>query len=178
MFKAWKMVLLLFTFLLIRTSQAEKVQEGKLTLSGSIYSAACGISSESKDQTINFGRVSARREFNTRSSRIMDSNKNFTLKLENCDAELLKSRSVVAQLSGTPSQYDSRMLAVSGDAKGVAIEISDKDNRTISPGSSVNIDSLISSENKITLNTSLHIYSKWVGAGEFSSTAQLTLRYI
>ncbi|HEY3982421.1 fimbrial protein [Cedecea sp.] len=175
MLKAWKVGIALLTFLLTGASRADDILQGKLALSGSIFSPTCNIDSESRDQTVDFGQLAARPEDST--SRVASSQTAFTLRLVNCDLQLLKNQSVDVLLTGIPSQYDPRMLAVDGDAKGIAIEIADSRHRIIPPGIAVNVATLIAGDNELTFNTSLHIFGKRVGAGEFNSTAQILLRY-
>lgn len=97
---------------------------GKVTFSGSIIDAPCSIAPESLDQTVELGAISNVALKNGGKS----TPRNFQIKLENCELTAKdpgKNNTVALTFSGSASEADSKLLGITGTAKGAGIAITD-----------------------------------------------------
>lgn len=120
-------------------SAATTVQGGTVHFTGQIVNAACAVSADSMNQTVNMGqyRTALFTAVGTYSNEIP-----FTIKLEDCDTSV--STTAAVAFSGNSDSQDNTVLTVSnigggasGAASGVGIEIKDHAGQVIKPDGSV-----------------------------------------
>lgn len=152
---------------------------GTVTFKGAIVDAPCSITPEAADQTVNLGQVS--------NVALKDGGqstpKNFQIKLENCEYNTEtpgKNNSVAITFSGAASVDDSKLLGITGTAKGAGIAITDGSGRLIELGKAATAQNIDQGNNTLSFAAYLQ-GSKTAGAvvtpGEFQSVADFTLAY-
>ncbi|MEW5561994.1 fimbrial protein [Enterobacter asburiae] len=156
---------------------ANDQHQGKLSMSGAIVTAACGIASDSVAQTVDFGQLPVRRLVAESNSRIADSGQQFVLRTTSCNGFSDGERLFSIQFSGTPSEYDPRLLQPGGEVNGVAIEFTSSKGEVISLDRSFNIKELMSEQGQLVFHASLRGFGQQVGAGEINAMAQISLSY-
>ena len=147
---------------------------GTVTFIGSIIDAPCSITPGSIDQTVNLGEISNKALENGGKS----SPSPFDIKLENCDISALQDKTVTVTFSGTESTALPGHLAISGNASGASIAITNNDGTNIplgTPGS----PSVIQQDNTLSFSAYLegNGASSAVVPGTFVSVANFTLAY-
>lgn len=154
---------------------ATTVTGGTVNFEGTVVDAACAVSADSVDQTVQMGQV--------RTAALADagataSSVPFNITLEDCDTTVSSSAAVT--FSGVASADDTTVLAAgqgSGAAQNVAIKIYDNS------GSAVNLGELSSATTLIDGTNSLPFVAKYftpVGnatAGDASAQATFTMTY-
>ncbi|MGP3120458.1 fimbrial protein [Serratia nevei] len=147
---------------------------GKVTFSGSIIDAPCSIAPESEDQTVKLGAISnvALKGGGKSPAR------SFDIQLENC--QLSTKKTVSLTFTGSTSAVDSKLLAISGTAKGAGIAITDENGTQIELGKASTPRTLLDGNNTLSFSAYLQ-GDKASGAtivpGEFQSVADFTLAY-
>ncbi|KLN97489.1 type 1 fimbrial major subunit FimA [Moellerella wisconsensis] len=120
-------------------SQTAIVPGGTVHFTGQIVNAACAVSADSTNQTVNMGqyRTAFFTAVGVRSNAVP-----FTIKLEDCDTKV--SETAKTSFRGNSNQVDNTLLTVSnvgggaaGAASGVGIEISDSSGTVLKPDGSV-----------------------------------------
>ncbi|CDG14995.1 fimbrial protein [Serratia marcescens subsp. marcescens Db11] len=151
---------------------------GKVTFSGSIIDAPCSISPESLDQTVELGAISNVALKNGGKS----TPRNFDIKLENCELTTVapgKNNTVSLTFTGAASAVDSKLLGITGTAKGAGIAITDGSGNDIVLGQKTNAQTLQNGANTLSFAAYLQggNASTAVVPGEFQSVADFTLAY-
>lgn len=152
---------------------------GTVTFKGAIIDAPCSITPETVDQTVNLGQVS--------NVALKDGGqstpKNFQIKLENCELvskDPGKNNTVAITFTGASSVDDSKLLGITGTAKGAGIAITDGSGKLIELGKASSAQTLGNGNNTLSFAAYLQ-GSKASGAvvtpGEFQSVADFTLAY-
>ncbi|CAI1820406.1 fimbrial protein [Serratia plymuthica] len=152
---------------------------GTVTFKGAIIDAPCSITPETVDQTVNLGQVSNV----ALKAGGQSTPKNFQIKLENCElttAETGKNNAVAITFTGASSVGDSKLLGITGTAKGAGIAITDGSGQLIELGKASSAQALGNGNNTLSFSAYLQ-GSKASGAvvtpGEFQSVADFTLAY-
>ena len=148
---------------------------GFINFKGSVINAPCGITSESAEQSVDFGQIS---KAHLDASGI-SVKKNLDIKLVNCDAtELGKTGSVKVSFTGPVVKGQNQELSTAGNT-GVAVVISGPN------GGLVSFDGAADSAIKLQSGDNTLRYSTWVkkatsGAlleGDFTAVASFNLNY-
>lgn len=151
---------------------------GKVTFSGSIIDAPCSIAPESMDQTVELGAISNVALKNGGKS----TPRNFDIKLENCELTTAapgKNNTVSLTFTGAASAIDTKLLGITGTAKGAGIAITDGSGNDIVLGQKTNAQTLQNGANTLSFAAYLQggNASTTVVPGEFQSVADFTLAY-
>ncbi len=152
---------------------------GKVTFSGSIIDAPCSIAPESLVQTVELGAISNVALKNGGKS----TPRNFQIKLENCELTTKnpgKNNTVALTFSGSASEADSKLLGITGTAKGAGIAITDGAGTNIELGKPSKARELQSGANTLSFAAYLQGSSASTAVivpGEFQSVADFTLAY-
>lgn len=152
---------------------------GKVTFSGSIIDAPCSIAPESLDQTVELGAISnvALKGGGQSTPR------NFQIKLENCELTSKdpgKNNAVSLTFSGSASEVDSKLLGITGTAKGAGIAITDGSGTNIDLGKASKARELQNGANTLSFAAYLQgakASDATITPGEFQSVADFTLAY-
>ncbi|MBN5407879.1 type 1 fimbrial protein [Serratia marcescens] len=152
---------------------------GKVTFSGSIIDAPCSIAPESIDQTVELGAISnvALKGGGKSTPR------NFQIKLENCELTTEapgKNNTVSLTFSGSASEADSKLLGITGTAKGAGIAITDGAGSNIELGKPSKARELQNGANTLSFAAYLQgaaASTAVIVPGEFQSVADFTLAY-
>ncbi|AXK22111.1 Fimbria A protein precursor [Serratia marcescens] len=152
---------------------------GTVTFKGSIIDAPCSITPETVDQTVNLGQVS--------NVALKDGGqstpKNFQVKLENCeltDKAPGKNNAVTITFTGASSVDDTKLLGITGTAKGAGIAITDGAGKLIELGKASSAQSLGNGSNTLSFAAYLQgskASNAVVTPGDFQSVADFTLAY-
>ncbi len=155
---------------------------GTVTFKGAIIDAPCSITPETVDQTVNLGQVS--------NVALKDGGKstpkNFQIKLENSELNpgdkdgKGKNNAVSITFSGAASASDSKLLGITGVAKGASIAISDGSGEVIELGKATKAQTLQDGNNTLSFAAYLQgstASGAVVTPGEFQSVADFTLAY-
>jgi type 1 fimbria pilin len=139
---------------------------------GTLISDPCLVETDPDGQTVDMGTIGAK----TFMTHPRSAPKNFSIHLTECDLSLGNTVSVM--FNGTEDGEQSGTFAVTGDAKGVAIALEDKEGTAIKPGSAMKAVPL--TEGDTWLNYVAYVqgtdYSK-VKEGAFESKAIFFLEY-
>lgn len=151
---------------------------GKVTFSGSIIDAPCSIAPESIDQTVELGAISNVALKNGGKS----TPRNFQIKLENCELTTVapENNTVSLTFSGSASEADSKLLGITGTAKGAGIAITDGAGTNIELGKASKARELQNGANTLSFAAYLQGSSAsnaTIVPGEFQSVADFTLAY-
>jgi type 1 fimbria pilin len=106
-------------------SSMSMANDGTVNFSGDIVESPCVVSSDSQDQHVNLGQV---KSSTFKVAKDTSSYKDFNITLEECSTATLKKATVTFR--GISDAIDKDLVSVGGEsgaAKGVGIEISDKD---------------------------------------------------
>jgi type 1 fimbria pilin len=147
---------------------------GTVTFTGSIIDAPCSITPESSKQTVPLGQVSAALLADEGTS----TPQNFTIDLEKCDITTLKN--VAITFNGSKDAVNSKLLGITGDAKGAGIVITDGSGTAITLGEASTPRLLGTGNNTLLFSAYLQGNSATAGSvvpGEFTSVANFTLAY-
>ena len=174
MLNRWLPLILLFTF--STYAAQENMGKGKVTVSGEIVESACTISTDDIWQEIDFGNLSLGEfaEGNTPASMPL------SIQLINCaldkrDGAAWSSASIT--FDGERDKYFSDMFAMTGDGKGIGINLTDiKGNKAI-PGQSLP-DVLIQEETTyLNFNLTLERNGDVLTPGKLSSFLRFMVSY-
>lgn len=151
-------------------AQAADMGAGTVAFTGAVVDAPCNIAQDSVDQTVPFGLIS--KSFLNDNQEIA---KNFSIKLEQCDTATLKNASITffGPNNGTGAE-----LAMTGQAKNVAVRLGTAGGDEVTLGTEVN------SPIQDNVNTLRFVaYAKMaagqaaVTEGEFSGIADFRMAY-
>lgn len=147
---------------------------GTVTFQGEIVESACSVTDDTKDQTVLLGKWPT-----TTFAAVGDTSgaKAFQIKLEKCDAGNYTLRFDGNYPSGHPE-----LLAVTGGATGVGIEILDNNGNTFPLAQDVDSNEAIivvddSGSATADLKARYKSYEETVTAGEADSTANFSIEY-
>jgi len=154
---------------------------GTVHFKGEIVNAACAVSADSTNQTVDLGqyRTALFTKVGDRSGPV-----SFVIKLQDCDTTV--STTAAVAFSGVSDATDSTVLTTSnigggtsGAASGVGIEISDNKGKVLSPdGSSFSTaQKLNDGRNELTFNAKYKSTSATVTAGRADADAMFTMQY-
>ncbi|MEC5317766.1 type 1 fimbrial major subunit FimA [Brenneria populi subsp. brevivirga] len=158
------------------------VSGGTVHFKGEIVNAACAVSTNSADQTVNLGQY---RTANFTAAGSYSSKVPFTIKLEDCDTTV--STTAAVAFNGSADATDSTVLTTSnntsggaGAASGVGIEISDSKGTVLTPnGSTFSAAQTLVNGNGNTLNFTARYKSTQatVTPGQADADATFTMQY-
>ncbi len=154
---------------------ASQQGRGQVDFNGEIVEVPCNIDTSSRDQTIDYGVVSARETQNLR--------KSFDIKLVDCQlASQVKPGYIYRKANitfyGQADVDDSTLLGVTGSAEGVAIKLIDQSQRHIILGEDHYDYELVNGDNRIRFFTELKINNQHSKAGEFQALLQFIVSYL
>ncbi|AVE51385.1 type 1 fimbrial protein [Serratia marcescens] len=153
---------------------------GTVTFSGSIIDAPCSIAPESIDQTVELGAIS---NVALKNGSKASTPRDFHIQLEGCDLKTEapgKNNTVTLTFNGTASETDKKLLAITGEAKGAGIAITDANKNLIELGKASNAIELQNGRNKLSFAAYLQGSSasdSVIVPGEFQAVADFTLAY-
>ncbi|CAI1508423.1 fimbrial protein [Serratia ficaria] len=150
---------------------------GKVTFTGSVVDAPCSIHPDSLDQTIPLGQISnaSLKKGGTSTTRP------FYIKLENCTFGTPATKNkVTVTFTGSESDAVAGLLATTGQAKGVAVAITDNSGGVVKLGKPTKARELQNGNN--TLNFGAYVQGTAnetvaITEGDFQSVADFTLAY-
>ncbi|ATA24616.1 type-1 fimbrial protein subunit A [Brenneria goodwinii] len=161
---------------------ATTVSGGTVHFKGEIVNAACAVSTNSADQTVNLGQY---RTANFTAVGAYTSKVPFTIKLEDCDTTV--STTAAVAFNGSADSTDNTVLSTSnitnggaGAASGVGIEISDSKGTVLPPnGSTFSAAQTLVNGNGNTLNFTARYKStlEAVTPGQADADATFTMQY-
>lgn len=161
-------------------AQAADQGHGKVTFTGSIIASPCSIAPESIDQTVPLGAISNVALKNGGKS----TPRNFQIKLENCDLNSAegagKNNTVSLTFTGSSSEADSKLLGITGTAKGAGIALTDGSGTNIELGKATKAITLQNGPNTLSFSAYLQGSADEdavIVPGEFQSVADFTLAY-
>lgn len=154
---------------------------GTVHFKGQIVNAACAVSANSTNQTVDLGqyRTANFKAVGDRSGMVP-----FTIKLQDCDTTVSKTAAVA--FNGTSDLTDVTVLATSnigggasGAASGVGIEISDREGKVLSPDGATYsaVQTLADGDNVLNFNARYKSTSATVTAGQADADATFTMQY-
>ncbi|OAT37981.1 type 1 fimbrial major subunit FimA [Proteus myxofaciens] len=162
-------------------SAATTVNGGKVHFTGQIVNAACAVSADSTNQTINMGqyRTALFDAVGKTSGKI-----NFSINLEDCDTTVSENAS--ASFSGVSDSNDKTVLAISnisggasGAASGVGIELLDHTGKVLVPDGSVysTAKKLIDGSNTLDFSARYKSTLAQVNPGQADSDVTFRIQY-
>lgn len=108
------------------TAQAADQGHGKVTFKGSIIDAPCSVATDSIEQEVDFGQLSAASLSTLNGNSGQSQPKNFQINLENCGfGNPAKNNNVTVTYSGMADAKNAKLLGVTGTAKGIGIALTD-----------------------------------------------------
>ncbi|WP_345827709.1 fimbrial protein [Pantoea sp. BRR-3P] len=168
-------------FGLVMAAGAANAADGKVTIKGTVTTAPCSIDSGSLDQAVEMGSISEKALLDGKQS----GNKNFTIKLENC--QLDGKKSVKVTFKGVAAGADDKNFGVTGTAAGISLGLITSDNTVVSPNAPVTLP-VSDNANELTFttfvqgdktdNTDPENPVIPITAGSFSATLDFTMDYI
>ncbi|KAA8995379.1 type 1 fimbrial protein subunit FimA [Affinibrenneria salicis] len=165
----------------VMAEAATTVAGGTVHFKGQIVNAACAVSTNSSDQTVNLGQY---RTANFTAVGTYSGKVPFTIKLEDCDPTVSSTAAVA--FSGAADGTDNSVLSTSnisggsaGAAAGVGIEISDSKGAVLAPTGAVfsTPQTLITGSNTLNFNARYKSTLAAVTAGEADADATFTMQY-
>ena len=150
-------------------------QAGEVTLSGSIIDVPCSIDTGSFDQTLDMGVLSTKRILREGQGFSQE----FTIKLMNCllfqiNNQLPEWRFFRITFDG---RNDNGKFGIEGNAKGVAVQISDRQGNIAAPGIPLPIGQLSSEDMALKYNVQLVSNSQQLQVGGYSSVIRFKIDY-
>ncbi|WP_163333715.1 fimbrial protein [Enterobacter bugandensis] len=118
---------------------------GKVTFTGSIIDAACSISPEHSDQTVELGQISkvALKDSGTSQPR------HFEIKLENCEFGEKEPNKLQITFTGKEANGSNDLLGITGTAKGAGVAILDAAGNKIKLGEPTSPQELQNGDNTL-----------------------------
>ncbi|MEX9786720.1 fimbrial protein [Providencia manganoxydans] len=154
---------------------AANAGQGTVTFEGSIIEAACGISPESTDQTVNLGQVASAQLTKNGTSRPVP----FTIKLVDCDTS--EKKTVNVQFTGAINSELDDALAIQGSASGAGVVITGLDGAPVkldgSKPAEADYVTLQNSDNSLLFSAYLKADGTEVIPGSFTALANFTMSY-
>lgn len=163
-------------------AHAASAPGGTVHFKGQIVNAACAVSADSADQTVNLGQY---RTANFKAPGDRSGAVPFSIKLEDCDTKVAKTAAVA--FSGVADKTDNTLLATSnlgagasGAAAGVGIEIGDTKGKVLPPdGGSTFSNAQTLNDGRNVLNFTARYKSTLaaVTPGQADADATFTMKY-
>lgn len=147
--------------------------QGTVTFYGSIIEAACGISPESTDQTVNLGQVASAQLAAGGASRPVP----FTIELVDCDTSIKAIADVTFTGGVNPNLANS--LAIQGTASGAGVIITGLDGKPVTLDGSAGAGkiALQDGDNSLMFSAYLQGDKRTIVPGEFTALANFTMQY-
>lgn len=166
----------LSAFILMSASALAANQgRGEVTVNGRIIASACAIETASRDQTINMGASPIGQIIRDGQGEKRD----FSIQLVNCalekfNPELADWRYFQVTFDG---REDGGLFAIDGDAKGIALKITDDFGNVAAPG--VPVEQYAIQPGAMTMNYGLRVVgnNQLMKAGDYSSTVRFKMDY-
>jgi type 1 fimbria pilin len=171
----------LFSFLLIisfgySTSVISALPKGYVNMKGSIVETACSIATGSVDQTVIIATLPVSYIINNGQS----SEYGFSINLVNCVLEHLSHQRTDEQYFSITFEgdNDSGLFGVKGEAKGIALKISDARGNVVIPGEALPAEPL--SPGTMVLNYILRLVSdgKILRSGNYNAAIRFRIDYL
>jgi len=166
--------LLVFLFS-IENVLATDAGSGRVKMQGSVTEAACAISTSSRDQTVEMSVMPISELLQNKQG----SHRSFSIHLVNCvlgriDSNLPDWQRFQVTFDGID---DRGLFGINGQARGVALQISDAEGNIAMPG--VPLPSIAIIEGERQLNYSLRLIGnkKEIRPGDYSSTIRFKMNY-
>ncbi|HHQ2586742.1 MULTISPECIES: fimbrial protein [unclassified Providencia] len=147
--------------------------QGIVKFEGSIIEAACGISPESTDQTVNLGQVASAQLAGGGTSRPVP----FTIELVDCDSSVSNTAEVTFTGGVNPNLANS--LAIQGKASGAGVVITGVDAIPVKLDGSASAGAIAlqDGDNSLLFSAYLKGDSTQVVPGPFTALANFTMQY-
>lgn len=151
------------------------VSGGSVNFIGQVVDAACSVSADSINQTVQLSQVRAAKL--TTAGMVANQKENFTIKLEDCDTSVKQNAAVIfngqqdANLAGTLAN-----TAGAGSATNVALQLYGPDGQVLNVGDTSSSVALNNGENVIPLSVD-YIATGEATAGNVSATATFSMVY-
>lgn len=157
---------------------AEAVQSqgwGRVNMIGSIIEAACAIDVFSQDQTINIGIL----PINQIAQDGLSTKRSFSIQLISCilakdNQPLPDLRHVQITFDG---QADAGAFGVEGEAKGIALQITDSRGNIVMPGVPLPVGNITAKDMLLNYSIRLVKNHQLLHSGEYSSTVKFKMDY-
>ncbi|CQJ04955.1 fimbrial protein [Yersinia frederiksenii] len=146
---------------------------GTIRFEGEIVTGACGIDSDSLDQTVSLGQVPTHmfKAIGDRSTAVP-----FEIVLTDCDTTTSKNATVT--FTGTGHEEKSTILGVTGAAQHVGIRLQGGSNEYLDLGTVSQPTLLSNGDNHLKFSAMYESTAANVTAGDADSTAQFTVNYL
>lgn len=174
---------LLVTLSVCSAAAAKNQGSGTVHMGGDIVETPCGIASNSLDQTIDFGLMSMADAAPGSEPLLISSRQYFQIELVNCTpASQVKPgfayRAMNIIFDGAPDNEEPDLLAITGDAKGVAIELLTEEGSRLALGKSTADYLLVDGHNRLNFSAQLKLHPDYARDGGFNSLVKFTLSYL
>lgn len=149
---------------------------GKITFVGSVIDAPCSIDAKSLDQTIQLGAISK----NQLSGGGKSTPVSFDIQLHDCDSTTAKKASITFNgIAGDSTGGLDSVFAVTGQATGVGVGISDMGGKAIKPGTKASLAAMNDGDNDLQFLAFVQgsTASGAVTPGTFASVANFMMTY-
>lgn len=149
---------------------------GKITFKGSVIDAACSIDAKSLDQTVELGAIAKGALNNGGKSTPVD----FSIQLHDCDTSTAQEATVSFNgYEGDKAAGLDKSFAVTGQASGVAVSITDMGSNVITPNSAAKAIAINDGDNELQFQAYVQgaSTSDAVVPGTFTSTANFVMSY-
>lgn len=149
--------------------------DGTVKFNGDIVDTPCVVSTDSADQTVTLGKVKAS---TFAKAKDISKDQGFSIKLEECDATVKKTATVM--FIGSQDSADNTLLALSNDsgaATGVGIEILNNAGTVIPMGTASSDNALQTGENVLNFKAHYKSTAATVGVGPANSQADFQITY-
>jgi P pilus assembly protein, pilin FimA len=158
--------------MLALTNSSRVLADTDVQFKGTLISEPCEVATNSVDQTVPMGTIAVATFLHQSRS----SPKNFSIRLTGCDLSL--GNTVAVTFSGTEDSAQPGTFATTGDAKGIAIALEDKNGTSVKPDSPMKAVDLDSGDVQLDYVAYVQAqdYSK-VKEGAFESKAIFYLKY-
>ncbi|KAA0512258.1 MULTISPECIES: fimbrial protein [Enterobacter] len=149
---------------------------GKITFLGSVIDAPCSIDAKSLDQTIQLGAISK--------NQLADGGKStpvsFDIQLHDCDSATANKASITFNgIAGAKTDGLDSAFAVTGQASGVGVGITDMGGKVIKPGTKSSLSAMSDGDNELQFLAYVQgsTASGAVIPGNFTSIANFMMTY-
>jgi len=161
-------------FAVAASASAKNMGKGKVGFEGEIVEVPCSIATESREQAVSFGDISARSGANLR--------KEVVIRLVDCELGSKQRPGYIyetAQIkfSGEADPNDPTLLAIKGDAKGLSFHLSTDEGAKISLDTSKHDYELVEGNNTLRFLTELKVDKNQQRAGNFYATLRFIFSY-
>jgi len=176
MFKRINIILLLLLNILsIGRVNATDSGSGRVHISGMIIDTACAIDVNSIDQTIDMGVVPISLIIRDGQGKTKD----FSINLVKCVLDKSeKNLSIKRNFQITFDGYnDDNLFGVDGEAKGVAMKISDSEGHIAEPGTALPAGNIDTTDMSLKYTLQLVSNNKKLQAGDYTSTIKFKMDY-